>query len=141
MLEGGHPLLARQGGAIVNVSSIAGILGASSRTSYDAAKAGVSGATRDLAIEWAPDGIRVNAVAPGAIATDMLLRSLERGGLGRWGWSGFDESAFSRRIPLGRARKPEEIAETIYFLCSEAASYITGQTIVVDGGLTISLLW
>jgi NAD(P)-dependent dehydrogenase (short-subunit alcohol dehydrogenase family) len=136
-----HHLLARQGGAIVNVTSVAGILGAPYRTSYDSAKAGVSGATRDLAIEWASDGIRVNAVAPGAVMTDMLAGSLQRGGLGRWGWGGFDASSFERRIPLRRAGRPEEIAETIYFLCSDAASYITGQTIVVDGGLTISLVW
>ena len=74
-----YPLLARQGGAIVNVSSIAAILGAGKRASYSAAKGGIAALTRDLAIEWAPDGIRVNAVAPGVIETEILTENIERG--------------------------------------------------------------
>jgi NAD(P)-dependent dehydrogenase (short-subunit alcohol dehydrogenase family) len=128
-----YPLLSKPGGAIVNVASISAILGAGARASYAAAKAGISGMTRDLAIEWAPDGIRVNAVAPGVISTDIIQRNVERGVL--------DESTFAKRVPLGRMGQPSEIAETVYFLATEPASYITGQTIVVDGGFTVSFAW
>ena len=127
-----YPLLARQGGAIVNISSIAAILGAGKRASYSAAKGGIAALTRDLAMEWAPDGIRVNAVAPGVIETEILTENIERGLL--------DPSSFNSRIPLARLGRPEEIAETVYFL-AETATYITGQVIVVDGGFTVSFAW
>ena len=127
-----YPLLARQGGAIVNVSSIAAILGAGRRASYSAAKGGIAALTRDLAMEWAPDGIRVNAVAPGVIETEILTENIERGLL--------DPSTFDSRIPLGRLGRPHEIAEAVYFL-AETATYITGQVIVVDGGFTVSFAW
>ena len=86
-------------GAIVNVSSIAAILGAGKRASYSAAKGGIAAMTRDLAIEWAPDGIRVNAVAPGVIETEILIDNIERGLL--------DPATFDARIPLGRMGRPE----------------------------------
>jgi NAD(P)-dependent dehydrogenase (short-subunit alcohol dehydrogenase family) len=127
-----HPLLARQGGAIVNVSSIAAILGAGKRASYAAAKGGIAALTRDLAMEWAGDGIRVNAVAPGVIETEILTENIERGML--------DPAVFDARIPLGRMGRPEEIAETVFFL-AETATYVTGQVIVVDGGFTVSFAW
>jgi NAD(P)-dependent dehydrogenase (short-subunit alcohol dehydrogenase family) len=127
-----YPLLARQGGAIVNVSSIAAILGAGKRASYSAAKGGIAALTRDLAIEWAPDGIRVNAVAPGVIETEILTENIERGLL--------DPAVFDARIPLGRMGRAEEIAETVYFL-AHTATYVTGQVIVVDGGFTVSFAW
>ena len=127
-----YPLLARQGGAIVNVSSIAAILGAGKRASYSAAKGGIAALTRDLAIEWAPDGIRVNAVAPGVIETEILIDNIERGLL--------DPATFDARIPLGRMGRPEEIAETVYFL-ADTATYVTGQVIVVDGGFTVAFAW
>jgi NAD(P)-dependent dehydrogenase (short-subunit alcohol dehydrogenase family) len=130
--RGAYPLLARQGGAIVNVSSIAAILGAGKRASYSAAKGGIMALTRDLAIEWAPDGIRVNAVAPGVIETEILIDNIERGLL--------DPSAFDARIPLGRLGRPEEIADAVYFL-AHTATYVTGQIIVVDGGFTVSFAW
>jgi NAD(P)-dependent dehydrogenase (short-subunit alcohol dehydrogenase family) len=126
------PLLARQGGSIVNVSSIAAILGAGKRASYSAAKGGISALTRDLAIEWAADGIRVNAVAPGVIETEILTENIERGLL--------DPATFDARIPLGRMGRAEEIAETVYFL-ADTATYVTGQVIVVDGGFTVSFAW
>jgi len=125
-----HPLLARRGGAIVNVASISAILGFGGRASYSAAKGGIAALTRDLAIEWAGDGIRVNAVAPGVIATDIIARNVARGVL--------DESRFNARIPLGRLGRPEEIADAVFFLASDTASYVTGQTIVVDGGFTVA---
>ena len=97
--RGAYPLLARQGGAIVNVSSIAAILGAGKRASYSAAKGGIAALTRDLAIEWASDRIRVNAVAPGVIETEILNDNIERGLL--------DPSTFEARIPLGRLGSPQ----------------------------------
>jgi NAD(P)-dependent dehydrogenase (short-subunit alcohol dehydrogenase family) len=127
-----HPLLAQQGGAIVNISSIAAILGAGKRASYSAAKGGIAALTRDLAMEWAPDGIRVNAVAPGVIETEILTENIERGLL--------DPTAFGARIPLGRLGRPDEIAETVFFL-ADTATYVTGQVIVVDGGFTVSFAW
>ena len=127
-----YPLLARQGGAIVNISSIAAILGAGKRASYSAAKGGIAALTRDLAIEWASDGIRVNAVAPGVIATEILTENIERGLL--------DPATFDARIPLGRLGDPTEIAETVFFL-ADTATYVTGQVIVVDGGFTVSFAW
>ena len=127
-----HPLLARRGGAIVNVSSIAAILGAGKRAAYSAAKGGIAALTRDLAMEWAADGIRVNAVAPGVIETEILTENIERGML--------DPGVFDARIPLGRMGRPEEIAETVFFL-ADTATYVTGQVIVVDGGFTVSFAW
>jgi NAD(P)-dependent dehydrogenase (short-subunit alcohol dehydrogenase family) len=127
-----YPLLARQGGAIVNISSIAGILGYGSRASYAAAKAGISGMTRDMAMEWVGDGIRVNAVAPGVIETPILNENIERGVL--------DPATFNSRIPMGRLGRPSELAETVFFL-ADTATYITGQTIVCDGGFTVSFAW
>ena len=116
----------------MNVSSIAAILGAGKRASYSAAKGGIVALTRDLAMEWAPDGIRVNAVSPGVIETEILTENIERGQL--------DPSAFHARIPLRRLGRPNEIAEAVYFL-AETATYVTGQVIVVDGGFTVSFAW
>ncbi len=127
-----HPLLARQGGAIVNVASIAAILGYGKRASYAAAKGGISAMTRDLAMEWVGDGIRVNAVAPGVIETPILLENIERGML--------DPATFDARIPMGRLGRPSELADTVFFL-ADTATYITGQTIVCDGGFTVSFAW
>jgi NAD(P)-dependent dehydrogenase (short-subunit alcohol dehydrogenase family) len=118
------------GGAIVNLSSLAAHVGISGRLSYAAAKAGIEGMTRVLAVEWAPHGIRVNAVAPGYIKTGLALTAISRGLL--------DERRLVARTPLGRMGDPREIATTIAFLASPDAGYITGQTIVVDGGHTIN---
>jgi NAD(P)-dependent dehydrogenase (short-subunit alcohol dehydrogenase family) len=128
-----HPLLARQGGAVVNMSSTSAFLGMGTRTSYAAAKGAVSAFTRDLACEWIRDGIRVNAVAPGTTRTEMFERMVAAGKL--------DEEAAKRRVPAGRVAEPSELAEVAFFLASDAASYVVGQTIVVDGGLTISYGW
>jgi NAD(P)-dependent dehydrogenase (short-subunit alcohol dehydrogenase family) len=128
-----YPLLARQGGAIVNISSLQAYLGQGGRASYAAAKAGIRGLTRELAMEWARDGIRVNAVAPGVIATEIIERNVARGVL--------DPATFERRIPLGRLGRPDEIAEAVFFLATDASSYITGQTLLVDGGFASSFAW
>jgi NAD(P)-dependent dehydrogenase (short-subunit alcohol dehydrogenase family) len=115
--------------AIVNIASIAAYVGMPMRASYTAAKAGISGLTRVLAVEWAPVGIRVNAVAPGFIATPLMTKLIEEG----------TNSAVSMTslVPMGRLADPHEIAAVIEFAASPAASYLTGQTVVVDGGMTI----
>lgn len=114
------------GGAIVNISSIAARGGLPRRSGYCAAKAGIEAMTRSLAIEWAAAGIRVNAVAPGYIATPGVTE-LETSGKRSL-------DAVRRRIPVGRLGRPEEIADAIAFLASADASYITGAIVAVDGG-------
>jgi len=116
-------MLAKKGGAIVNITSIAGLIGVAGQTNYCAAKAGLIGLTKALAKEVATKGIRVNAVAPGYVQTDMI--------------SGIDvNSKILEKIPINRVALPDEIASVVLFLLSEGASYITGTTIEVDGGLT-----
>jgi NAD(P)-dependent dehydrogenase (short-subunit alcohol dehydrogenase family) len=113
-------------GAIVNVSSVAGQVGIAGATVYSASKHAVEGLTKSAALEGAAKGVRVNAVAPGPVATDMLDRFVGR-----------DESAkagFLDSIPAKRAAVPQEIARTIVFLASDQARYLTGQIVAVDGG-------
>lgn len=116
--------------AIINTASVAAWLGLPRRASYCAAKAGIEGLTRTLAVEWAPHGIRVNAIAPGYIKTRPVESMIQRGFV--------DESRLRTRIPLDRLGRPQEVAAAIYFLASPDASYITGHTLTVDAGLTIS---
>jgi len=113
----------QKGSRIVNISSIEGLAAHLPGTSYQVSKSGILGLTHALAIELASKGINVNAIAPGAIATE---------GMGEVQPEIIDP--YRRRIPLGRRGWPEEIAGPILFLCSEIASYITGTTLVVDGG-------
>lgn len=126
------PLLksAPAGASIVNISSIAGTLGIAGRTSYTASKAGLEGLTRTMALELAEFGIRVNGVAPGWTRTEMVDRGINEGKI--------DHDQVSSRIALKRFAEPMEIATVVNFLNSDEASYITGQTIVVDGGITIN---
>ena len=114
-------MLAARRGRIVNIASVAGQLGNPGQANYAAAKAGLVGLTRTLALEYARRNILVNAVAPGFIATD-LTRELPR-------------EPLLARIPLGRLGTPDEIAGVVGFLCSEDAAYVTGQVIGVSGGL------
>ena len=116
-------------GAIVNIGSIASFGGIPSRNAYSAAKAGVLGMTRSLAVEWAREGIRVNAVAPGYVATALVADLAQKGAI--------NAKAINQRTPLGRMAEPAEIAESIAFLASPAASYITGTTLSADGGWSV----
>jgi len=121
------------GGAIVNVASNAGKVGYPNMAGYNASKAAVISLTRSLALEWAEAGINVNAVCPGRIATPMPLSRLKPGD----DWEAV-LAAWGKNIPLGRVGRPEDIAQSILFLASDEASWITGTTLVVDGGATIS---
>lgn len=123
-----HTMLADTRGAIVNVSSIAGLGGMPKRNAYGAAKAGIAAMTRAMACEWAADGIRVNAVAPGYVETALVRNLAESGSL--------NVEKLRRRTPLGRLAQPGEIAAVIAFLCSPAASHVTGTILPVDGGWT-----
>jgi NAD(P)-dependent dehydrogenase (short-subunit alcohol dehydrogenase family) len=124
--EAGRRMVAQGGGAIVNLSSIAGVVGLPRRNAYGAAKAGVAMMTRALACEWAGSGVRVNAVAPGYAGTALVRKLVNDGRI--------DLAAIERRVPMGRLIDPGEIAEAIWFLASPAASAITGVTLSVDGG-------
>jgi NAD(P)-dependent dehydrogenase (short-subunit alcohol dehydrogenase family) len=119
-----------KGATIVNVGSIAGSVGIAGRAGYTAAKAGLEGLTRTLGLEWANRDIRVNAVAPGWTRTEMVAGGIKDGRL--------SEAALTSRIPQKRLAEPGEIAKVVLFLMSSDSSYITGQTITVDGGITIN---
>jgi 3-oxoacyl-[acyl-carrier protein] reductase len=114
------------GGAIVSIASVSGLSSAPMHGAYGAAKAGLIALTKTLAVELAAAQIRVNSVAPGAVRTPRLLEitTEER------------RAESARHIPLGRIAEPEEIAKAVLFLASDLSSYVTGQTIVVDGGAT-----
>jgi len=117
-------MLKQRSGVIVNISSVVGLSGNAGQANYAAAKAGIIGFTKSVAKEFASRGIRVNAVAPGYIFTDMT-GTLPEG----------TQSDILRAIPLGRIGNPEDVAKVVRFLVSPEASYITGQTLSVDGGM------
>lgn len=126
------PALSRSRGAVVNVASVHALSSRGGACAYAASKAGLLGFTRAAAVELAPDQIRVNAVVPGAIDTGMLAGSAtdDRG-------AALDRLA--ARTPLRRIGRPHEVAEAIYFLAGEASSFVTGETLVVDGGAVAKL--
>ena len=119
-------MIARQSGAIVNISSMWGLRGASCEVGYSATKAALIGLTRSLAMELAPSGIRVNCVAPGVIRTDMVEKL---------GQETMDSLA--EQTPMGRLGTPEDIAAAVAFLAGEKASFITGQVLTADGGFIL----
>ncbi len=134
-----HPLLAKRGGAIVNVSSVHAIQTSANIGAYAASKGGLLALTRAMAIEFARDDIRVNAILPGAVDTPMLRAGLGRGHAGQGDLKERLEN-LARRTVNGRIGTPEEIARAIYFLAdSEQSSFMTGQAMVVDGGATARL--
>lgn len=116
------PMLRTRWGRIVNVSSVAGLVGNRGQTNYAAAKSGLHGATKALALEVASRGVTVNAVAPGIIASSMSEKA-------------FSQEAIERLVPMKRAGTSEEVAELIGFLVSERAAYISGQVISINGGM------
>jgi 3-oxoacyl-[acyl-carrier protein] reductase len=121
-----RPMMKARGGRIINVASVSGLMGNPGQVNYSASKAGVIGLTRTVACELASRNITVNAVAPGFIATDMTAK------LG-------DEILQKVRaeIPLGRLGEPQDVADAVLFLASDAASFITGHILTIDGGLTV----
>jgi len=121
----GH-MMKRRSGRIVNITSISGMMGNAGQANYSSAKAGLIGLTKSVAKELAPRGITCNAVAPGFITSDMTAALSET----------MVEEA-KKAIPLNRLGTPEDIAKAVSFLCSDAASYITGEVIKIDGGLYI----
>lgn len=121
-------MLEKGGGAIVNTSSSAGVTAIPMVALYTASKHGVIGLTRSTALELATSNIRVNAVAPGPVNTGLLARMIE---------GKIDSSVIASQVPMRRISEPEETARAIVWLCSDAASFITGHTLAVDGGLTV----
>ncbi|RLB26541.1 MAG: 3-oxoacyl-[acyl-carrier-protein] reductase [Deltaproteobacteria bacterium] len=117
-------MIRERSGRIVNISSLVGQIGNSGQANYAASKAGILGFTKSVAKELATRGITVNAVAPGFIDTEMTEKLPDK-----------TKEAFLTQIPMGRIGKPDEVAEAVYWLASEGATYITGQVIHVNGGL------
>jgi NAD(P)-dependent dehydrogenase (short-subunit alcohol dehydrogenase family) len=127
MREESEVIMKSGGGAIVNTSSINGIVGNAMQPAYTATKHGVIGLTRHAALRWAKSGIRVNAVCPGAIETAMTAMVTA---------SPEVKAYVEGMTPIGRMGQPEEIGEAVAWLCSDAASFVTGHAIVIDGGAT-----
>jgi 3-oxoacyl-[acyl-carrier protein] reductase len=118
----------QKSGSIINISSVVGVKPVKTNPVYSVAKAGVISITRYLAIEWGPYNVRVNAISPGWIATELLLEYQRSG-------KSADPNSVTRTVPLGRFGKPEEIADTITFLASDKSSFTTGANFIVDGGI------
>jgi NAD(P)-dependent dehydrogenase (short-subunit alcohol dehydrogenase family) len=123
-------MLSQGSGAIVNNSSNSGLVGFPGNSLYTASKHAVMGLTRSAALDYAKQGIRINAVNPGGTTTEMLDRVFQKVGI--------TADDFTAMVPMGRIGQSTEIAQAVVFLCSDAASYITGQPLAIDGGYTAS---
>lgn len=121
-----RPLMRQRGGRIVSMSSVVGLMGNAGQANYAASKAGLIGLTKSVARELAPRGVTVNAVAPGFVRTDMTAALPEQ-----------VVERYEGQIPLGRLANPEEVAGVVRFLVSDAAAYVTGEVIRVDGGMAM----
>ena len=131
----GSMMLAQHEGSIVNVASIAGLVGVSDRAAYNASKHGLIGLTRTLAAEWGGRGVRVNAVCPGWVKTEMDIADQAAGG-------GYTDDDITGRIPMARFARPDDIARAILFLADPAQSaFVNGHALVVDGGWTADGSW
>lgn len=123
------PLMVKQGkGVILNTTSVAGHVGFPGASVYCASKHAVEGMSKTAALELAKTGVRVNCIAPGPIVTPMMNRAVD-------GVAGGDVSKFEAFVPMGRVGKPEEISGAALWLCSDEASFITGQSLIIDGGI------
>jgi NAD(P)-dependent dehydrogenase (short-subunit alcohol dehydrogenase family) len=120
------PIMRETGGAIVNITSISGVRASTLRVAYGTSKAGLAHLTKQMAVELGNKGIRVNAVAPGPVETEMAKKVHDAA----------IRAAYHDVVPLDRYAAPEELADAIYYLCSPQASYITGQVLAVDGGFS-----
>lgn len=129
----GRQMLSAGKGAIVNVASVAGLGGVSHRAAYNTSKHGLIGLTRTLAGEWGGRGVRVNAVCPGWIKTEMDVKDMGSGA--------YSDTDIVNRVPMARFAQPEDVAEGIAFLASDAASFINGACLPVDGGWTADISW
>jgi NAD(P)-dependent dehydrogenase (short-subunit alcohol dehydrogenase family) len=123
-------MLSQGSGAIVNTSSVGGLVASPGLSPYHASKHAVMGLTRSAALDYAKQGIRINAVNPGGTTTEMLDRVFQKVGI--------TANDFTAMVPMGRIAQAEEVAQVVVFLCSDAASYITGQPFAIDGGYTAS---
>ena len=125
----GRQMISQKSGNIINMSSMYGIVAAPARAAYSTSKGGVNAMTRVLAVEWAGENIRVNAICPGYILTELVTGLMDKGVL--------DRAKLSGRCPAGRLGSVEEVAKVAVFLASDDSSYINGQSIVVDGGWSV----
>ncbi|MBS0420322.1 MAG: SDR family oxidoreductase [Proteobacteria bacterium] len=130
----GAPMLARRSGSIINVASVAGLSGIGHRSAYNASKHGLIGLTRTLAAEWGGRGVRVNAVCPGWIKTEMDVADQSSGA--------YSDADIQNRVPMGRFAAPQDVANAIAFLADPAlSSFISGVSLPVDGGWTADGSW
>lgn len=132
--EVGKVMLAQGSGSIVNIASIAGLMGFADRVAYNASKHGLIGVTRTLAVEWGGKGVRVNAVCPGWVKTEMDARDQAR--------AGYTDLDITNRVPMARFATPDDIAQAVAFLADPRVSgFVNGQCLTVDGGWTADAGW